>query len=623
MGDFLSDLGASLGLSTLNDKLKPYFKYRTPKYILVEVPLVGIIHRVCQILALIYVVITMVTKSTWALATVPLGSTNPWVEDGQPGQPGYAKIGETYTSDSAGFPYCSNPTYAYNYGDDWLYGTKDAPPICSSPNRHTISQKTADSVFVTTAYIESSEHGFACTEVNDTVTADQATAADQTTSTEKCGAGATLVKYASGQCVCTSETKTYFPLAAEKMAVSFQHFYGTPTLASSQQISGGSDKADAENPLKTTFVMANGTEMKWDPPQTITIPLHDLLLGAEHASCPSGSPADRRDGKDDGKCATGITLDEPNVDVKPEETVDDTGPHYPRFRTTGASVELEIKYTNTENERAQAGNHEKVKATITAIVQTGAWSSVGAQVYYNKYPTVAAGQPADSTVKDWWLSSRYKQGIMVSMKSTGVVYTFDIVYLVQALVTGLVLLKAANTIADFVAFNLLPGGQSTVLANKRAETVSKKSEFAEMGLKAALAAFQFGFFDRDHNGTVEAMDICRAFANLEGPKGKPVVEPEQAHAIATAIMSDADTDQESFGALDFSEFMTCIDGDSIAFNNFLTKLKLCSDQPDYQDCLNAYNQQRAKVDKEKDARTVIRKPYNERHPSMASVIRKI
>ena len=55
----------------------------------------------------------------------------------------------------------------------------------------------------------------------------------------------------------------------------------------------------------------------------------DLLLGSEHASCPSGEAGDLRDSKDDGKCAKGITLDEPNVDVKPEETVDDTGPHYP------------------------------------------------------------------------------------------------------------------------------------------------------------------------------------------------------------------------------------------------------------------------------------------------------
>ena len=321
MGDFLSELGASLGLTTLNDKLKPYFKYRTPKYILVEVPLVGIIHRVCQILALVYVIITMVSKSTWAVATVPLGSTNPWVEDG-----GYAQIGKTYTPGSKDFPYCSNRTFAYDYGGGWLYGTNETPPECSSPNIHTISEKTADSVFVTTAYIESMEYGFACSDSGGDV--------DKATCNIKAGIGSTLTNYSSGQCVCTSATKTYYPLAAEDMAVSFQHFYGTPTLTSSQQISGGSDNPDAKHPLRTTFIMANGTEMHWNPPEMINISLRDLLLGAEHATCMAGNRSDTRDGKEDGICATGIHLDEPNVAARYEpelraEATSTGGKHHP------------------------------------------------------------------------------------------------------------------------------------------------------------------------------------------------------------------------------------------------------------------------------------------------------
>ena len=221
----------------------------------------------------------------------------------------------------------------------------------------------------------------------------------------------------------------------------------------------------------------------------------------------------------------------------------------------------------------------------------------------------------------WKLSSRYKQGVMVNMKSSGTIYTFDFIYLIQTLVTGLVLLKMANTIADLVAFNCLPGGQSLVLANKRAEIVSKKSEFAETGLKAALAAFQFGFFDRDHNGTVESEDICRAFANIEGPDGEAAVKPEQAHAIATAIMEDADTDTATGGALDFSEFMTCIDGDGIAFKDFLTSLETRADAEDYEDCLGSYRSQREVVQKEKEAKTK-RKSFAERHPSMAASMKE-
>eukprot|EP00964_Phaeocystis_antarctica_P036141 scaffold20659_cov64-Phaeocystis_antarctica.AAC.1 len=166
-----------------------------------------------------------------------------------------------------------------------------------------------------------------------------------------------------------------------------------------------------------------------------------------------------------------------------------------------------------------------------------------------------------------------------------------------------------------------PVPRASQQAGRDGEQVSKKSEFAETGLKAALAAFQFGFFDRDRNGTVESVDICRAFANIEDANGNPAVKPEEAHAIATAIMEDADTDNSSCGALDFSEFMTCIEGDGIAFGDFLKKLKTRETLEDYQDCLASYKAQREVVDKEK-ASAVKRKSFSERHPSMAAQMKE-
>jgi hypothetical protein len=64
-------------------------------------------------------------------------------------------------------------------------------------------------------------------------------------------------------------------------------------------------------------------------------------------------------------------------------------------------------------------------------------------------------------------------------------------------------------------------------------------------------------------------------------------------------MEDADTDNGTAGALDFSEFMTCIDGDSIALKDFLTKLQTRADLEDYEDCLASYQTQRKVVQQEK------------------------
>ena len=70
------------------------------------------------------------------------------------------------------------------------------------------------------------------------------------------------------------------------------------------------------------------------------------------------------------------------------------------------------------------------------------------------------------------------------------------------LVSTVVLLQVANIIADGIAFYCLPGGQSTVLRHKRDELVSKKSEFAELGMKAALAATTYRAVDPDNNGAL-------------------------------------------------------------------------------------------------------------------------
>ena len=143
---------------SLNEALMPYFKYQTAKYILIEVPVVGIVHRLCQLGALVYVVLNMYYGNGWAMATVPMGSVNAWAEVG-----GYMQAAQS-THPFSSVAYCSNPEYAYDYGGEWQYGTTEAPPTCNSPHRHTVTEKSVDSVFFTTAYIERAEHGFPCSE---------------------------------------------------------------------------------------------------------------------------------------------------------------------------------------------------------------------------------------------------------------------------------------------------------------------------------------------------------------------------------------------------------------------------------------------------------------------------
>ena len=133
----------------------------------------------------------------------------------------------------------------------------------------------------------------------------------------------------------------------------------------------------------------------------------------------------------------------------------------------------------------------------------------------------------------------------------------------------MVMMKFANTVTNLYAFNCL-GAESVILRNKRVELTSKKSEFAEIGMKAALAAAHYPKFDRFCDGTIEAEDIARAFAGVEG------VDWETAYMIARNILNDADTEPSLGGevpGLNYIEFMTCLEGDSIDFGAYLKDTK--------------------------------------------------
>ena len=402
-------------LSVLPSLTSLYYQtvyFQTPKYVSIDVPIVGILHRLCQFGALVYVVANMWYGNGWAAATVPMGLVNAWAEVG-----GYRQASQSFDL-NAPATYCSNPDFAYDYGGGWQYGTKDAPPICNSPNPYTVTEKSVNSVFFTTAYIEKTEYGFPCSRkvVSDAAAKLQCAA--------KLGENATLV-HNNGQCVCTSPSQTYYPLNIESMELAFEHFFHTPeeVKVGGASLNGESNNRDADQPLRTTLVAANGTEWEWEAGPAIMLPLSSVLLAAHHAVCNKGSTADLRDGDADGACRTGVHLDEPNVNLQPDVG---NASRYPTFRTAGVTLSIEImcaalpyikalpyrppsrlvtappvpypptqpfptRYTNANARGLAEINRKTVQAKVKAIVQTGAFSSVGGSTTWNRRPSGEIG----------------------------------------------------------------------------------------------------------------------------------------------------------------------------------------------------------------------------------------
>lgn len=556
---------------------RPYLTYRTQKYVLVQEWPVGLTHKTFQIVALGYVIYSMATEQTWAYSEVPFGTFNAY---GSPGDY-ISQVKASTQADVDGKVYCGTTAYNYTFSDNFQYinGVCDTPPV------NDLIEKTVTSVFFATAIIEEQQVGFPC---NDTDLSDGDADADACTlgtgigpeSLEIDSAPGHLERWSNGQCVCHGPLKTVYPYQVENMTLNIEHSYLTSDEILGG-LTGGSGTADGDFEY-TTMSWKNGSSTTFDAGADIGISVYDMLRGASIPEAYCKAAIVGQAAADDG-CKYGIELDDENRNIVADAT---TGA-YPHLRTTGVNVLVEIKYDNTEGGKAVASN-PKVKATITAIAQTGNWAGPGGEVTYQRPETGSIG------AKTWVTTSKYRQGVLFSFAAMGVVYVLEWTYLINTLIAGLVLLKFANTVADLHAFYLLPNGTSVLLRNKRVEKVSKKSEFAEHGLRAALAAVEFRAFDTDANGFVEAEDVVRAFAKVEG------VTAQQAHAVATAIFKDADTGTGSPGQLDYAEFVDCVEGETISMMQYLKNVGDSSNEPNYKRCLEVFDEQRKRDEAERE-----------------------
>ena len=505
-------MSALLGLDFLPAALRTY---RTEKYMIVDVPRVGIFFRTGQIAALFIVILQLWINDGWGLVEVPGGVVNPWDETGtmllSTNRPGYINTQ----------PYCGNATYTYA-SEAYQFGYPDCQALLSAE----LTQKSALDVFFTTSIMETITLGWPCNL--------SATGVDRDSRATMCTAGGGFrYRRASGQCGCVTQ-KAVYPLAVEDMTLAYEHAYSTTIIG----LSGASAEV---NDLYSNIIFLNGSKLVIGDRQTIRLSVRDWLAAAD------------------------LTLDVPNFQVPP-----DPQGRRATFRTTGAKVKIEIEYSNVDpvSGRAVVGKKD-VHANVRSTHEGGTWNSAGVEKTWVRYPTLPRHTP-----QEYHLVERWRHGIQFQFTTTGRIFEFNFFYLLSVVLSGLVMLKFANTLTDLYAFNCL-GAESVVLRNKRCELVSKKSEFAEIGMKAALAAATYPKFDRFCDGTIEAEDIARAFASVEG------VSWEQAFMIARNILAAADSEPSLNGepkGLNFVEFMTCIEGDACNFELFLKDTKAMFDR---------------------------------------------
>ena len=224
---------------------------------------------------------------------------------------------------------------------------------------------------------------------------------------------------------------------------------------------------------------------------------------------------------------------------------------YPTLRIAGLLIIVNVEYTNTEDGLAQFPEEREVSATITLRAEKALWAGAGASFQYLTSPYTGT----------YTAFSAYRQGVVFEIRGTGKVYALATIYLITTLAAGLVLLSAANTIADGIAFSEVAprwiksmtekmrikkkdesviSGQAMARTKasgriykvKRNELISERSAQVEFGLNAAIAAAQFKMLDTDGKGHITADDLVRQLGRVG------VIPESQARNVARATFDN-------------------------------------------------------------------------------------
>jgi len=507
--------------------------YTTGKKIIVDVWPVGLLHRLLQIGVLIFALWEAVSMHTWALHEIPHGSANIYAQSNDVFQAALRADGT--------HPYCAGSQllqYEFKDSDDWNYKN----PTCLPLDDKDVTFKGPSSLFITTAYIETELLGWPCHELSSSDAAVKARA-----EAKKARCTGTVEEDAAGtQCKC-EVTRTIYPIAVEELDVYFNHAFDTTPKA-------GDINGSTYTNVITRLDFGNGTSVQFCP----TAACGGASAGA--STFPKTQPNLKLR---DILYAAGISsLDETNNE--PRGDANDPSKK-PMFRTTGALLTLVIEYSNEQDGSIKvSGFDDKVHADVKARHSYPGWAGWGTLSSSLEAPSGTYGNQNYHTL------IRYRQGIVIEVNTKGLIYWFDQMSLLNLIISTVVLLAICRTVVDFIIFKLpawVTSGLSTILARRRSEVVNRTGAFAELGLKAAVAADTFVALDRDRDGKLSFSDLVNVFGGID------YVQYDKACAIAKSVMRDAGCKKGKQEAIDFSQFMKVLEGDTIDFDQYLKFVK--------------------------------------------------
>ena len=471
-------MSKSDGVNLLGPILKSFSTVETQRSIQMEFWYLGLLNWSLRLIAVLYVIFSMTLGKTWASHDVPQGSVNSYAA---PSESFYA-ANDAFLDGSKVPAYCRNSSYEYSTSAPpyfWQYTTPD----CESLDfQEVFAKDPLGAVFVTTAFIEESIHGYPC---SSGPTSDAANDCVGEPSSGLIGERTVVSK--GNQCKCTIK-RTVTPIGPEELELGFGHQYDGAAFGG---ITGG-------NKLETGGLY----DLESESPQPLGAPLDTRVLYNNYskglnpwdASADPSTYVEYPGGRTirsmsikDWLQAGGLALDTSNPNMpgdyrnKKSKIMN---------RIAGVMLDIDIEYSNTDKASGQpvTSTPPVVNAVIRIKADDKTYRGPGPSVTWPVYPT------GPSNAQTYHKVTRYRQGIVINFRSTkSKIYELDIIYLFNAICNALVIMATAPVIVRMVALYAIPFGVSKKIREMTIENISEegvKVEDLEAGAEEPAPAPQ-------------------------------------------------------------------------------------------------------------------------------------
>ena len=472
-----------MGLVTTCTRIARRMGYRTSKFVKIIDWRLALSNLALQVLITFYVLYALINGKTYLETEVPVGRVTNWGNGNanvyalQTSSAAATTLSEA-TYDGKTYPVlpCNGTNtldeYKFEYDEAFNYTNIKCAYLTSD---ELITKEISGGIFITT-------------HITETVTYREpktGTSCDGLQATHTFGTGGRTKNVANaagtgGLCY-YNETTEWLTVGSDLSSIGIAHEY--ETLSEKNSMTGKNPKTYVRRAGSSHnyFTFADGQDIKLKLKEILDIAQVDLDKRYEdQTALPSSNVA----------ALYGSGTDSART---------------PMTRLAGLRINAKFQYYNYNLHGKGDLGASKTPYAILEIEPSITWTSKGQSISYrtdrknlDDPVNAATGKP------EGYFHNLYAYGVFIDVTSTGIIGGLNYVYIINVIVSGLVLLNVAGTITDLIAQYGL-GTRSLIYRSHMIEETNFERECAKYAVQGMLAVKSFK--DADKSGNNDGLDI--------------------------------------------------------------------------------------------------------------------